>query len=144
LLALIATNQITLILTEQVRAEFERNRGNKIADAMKKLDGARFNLQFPAFAKDYPEYVELRDLSKKAETQHAELVAKITSDANARKLKADELVIDLFAKSTMITTTQDLYLKAVQRVRLGNPPGKDNSLGDTLNWCCLLKRNWGR
>jgi predicted nucleic acid-binding protein len=67
LLALIDSNQIVLVLTEQVRDEFFRNRGGKIADAMKELQKPRYAPAFPAFAKDYPEYAELRKLFSSAE-----------------------------------------------------------------------------
>jgi predicted nucleic acid-binding protein len=42
LVALIDTGKIKLVLTEQVKDEFKRNRSAKIADAMKKLQEARF------------------------------------------------------------------------------------------------------
>ena len=42
LIALIDTGQITLVVTEQVKDEFFRNRGAKIADAMKELYKARY------------------------------------------------------------------------------------------------------
>src|SRR5260370_15203605 len=39
---------------------------------MKKLQEARFKIAFPAFAKDYPEYDELRTLLDKAGKKHAD------------------------------------------------------------------------
>jgi predicted nucleic acid-binding protein len=70
---LIDGNQIELMLPDQVRDEFLRNRGAKIADAMRKLQDAKFNLSFPVFAKSYDGYSELRDLMKKADKAHADL-----------------------------------------------------------------------
>jgi predicted nucleic acid-binding protein len=49
---LIDNEEIKLFLPDQVRDEFFRNRGAKIADAMKKLKEAKFTLSFPLFAKD--------------------------------------------------------------------------------------------
>jgi hypothetical protein len=138
LVALIDATKINLIMTEQIRDEFRRNRGAKIADAMKKLQEARFKISFPAFAKDYPEYDELRTLLEKAGKKHAELVENVTKDAIGMSLKADELVEDLANKATMVSVTDQIYLEALKRVRLGNPPGKENSLGDAVNWECLL------
>lgn len=138
LVALIDNSQIGLILTDQVRNEFLRNRASKIADAMKKLQDARFSISFPAFAKDYPEYAELRTLLDKVGKKHAQLVETITADATSSSLKADALVNDLFAKATVTTVTDEIYLDALKRVRLGNPPGKEGSLGDAVNWECLL------
>jgi predicted nucleic acid-binding protein len=138
LLALIDSNQIVLVLTEQVRDEFFRNRGGKIADAMKELQKPRYAPAFPAFAKDYPEYAELRKLFSSAEKKHSELVEKMSEDAAFSKLKADALVSDLFKKAKLIKFTEALYVKVLARVRRGNPPGKEDSIGDALNWGALL------
>jgi hypothetical protein len=105
---------------------------------MKKLQEARFKIAFPAFVKDYPEYDELRILLDKAGKKHAELVETVTEDAIAGGLRADELVADLFEKATVIAVSDEIYLDALARVRRGNPPGKENSLGDAINWECLL------
>src|ERR1700730_10339428 len=88
LVALLANSEIDLIVPKQVENEFWRNRGAKIVDAMKKLREARFNASFPAFSNDYDEYAEIRDLLKKADKLHAELIGKITTDANNTSLKA--------------------------------------------------------
>lgn len=138
LIALIDTGQITLVVTEQVKDEFFRNRGAKIADAMKELYKARYAPAFPAFAKDYPEYLELRKLLSETGKKHSELVEKMEKDAASSQLKADALVSDLFKKAKLIKFTEALYVKALARVRRGNPPGKESSIGDALNWGGLL------
>jgi predicted nucleic acid-binding protein len=138
LIALIDTGKIELVLTEQVKDEFTRNRAAKIADAMKKLQEARFTISFPAFAKEYLAYAELRGLLEMAGKKHAELVKTITDHAIDGLLNADGLVADLFKKATIVEVSDNIYLKALKRVRRGNPPGKENSLGDAINWECLL------
>jgi predicted nucleic acid-binding protein len=139
LVVLIDNGEIRLFLPEQIKNEFARNRGAKIADAMRKLEDAKFNLSFPLFAKDYAEYAELRGLMKKAEALHAKLVEKIRDDAEDGKLSADKLILALFEKAKNIVIDDELYIEALKRVRLGNPPGKEGSTGDAVNWECLLK-----
>lgn len=138
LIVLIDTGKIELVLTDQVRDEFFRNRGAKLADAMKELNKPRYAPSFPAFAKDYPEYAELRKLLSDVGKKHAELVDKMAKDAESSALKADALVSDLFNKANVIKVTDELYLEALSRVRRGNPPGKEGSLGDAINWGALL------
>jgi predicted nucleic acid-binding protein len=138
LVALVKNKEIILIVPKQVEDEFWRNRGGKISDAMKKLREAKFNASFPAFSKDYEEYEELRALLKKADKLHAELVSKIMADAKDTSLKADEIVAGLFKKATKPEFVDDHYLGALRRVRLGNPPGKNERLGDAVNWETLL------
>jgi predicted nucleic acid-binding protein len=138
LVALVEKKEIELIVPKQVENEFWRNRGAKIVDAMKKLKEAKFNVSFPAFSKDYDEYPQLRELLKKADKIHAELVDKITEDAGSTSLKADEVVTGLFKKAKKPPFSQDHYYSAVMRTRLGNPPGKNESVGDAVNWETLL------
>jgi|HubBroStandDraft_6_1064221.scaffolds.fasta_scaffold314748_3 hypothetical protein len=59
---------------------------------MKRLQEVKFAISFPAFAKEYEEYAELRDLFGQAGKKHAELVKRITDDATNGVLKADDLV----------------------------------------------------
>lgn len=140
LAALIDSKQIKLFLTSQVKQEFDRNRGSKIEDALKKLREARFNLSFPAFCKGYEEYEALRSAMQAASKLHSELLTKVIGDAESNKLNADPVIAELFSKAEIIETTIDIYNKAIMRVRVGNPPGKDESLGDALNWQCLLSK----
>src|SRR6185437_10512904 len=67
LVAFVKTSEIDLIVPKQVENEFWRNRGAKIADAMKRFTDAKFNVPFPSFSKDYDEYTEIRDLLKTAD-----------------------------------------------------------------------------
>jgi predicted nucleic acid-binding protein len=140
LIALIDKQQILLLTTEQVKNEFHRNRGAKIADALVKLREAKFNLSFPVFAKGYSEYDELKELLRKADQKHAELIKRIQKDAKADEISADALVSELLKKSQGIEITNDVYLEALKRVRLGNPPGKEQSMGDAVNWEGLLAK----
>lgn len=138
LVALVEKSEIELIVPKQVENEFWRNRGAKIVDAMKKLREVKFNASFPAVSKDYDEYAELRELLKKADKVHAELVKQITEDAASTSLKADEIVTGLFEKAKRPPVSEEHYLSAVMRTRLGNPPGKNDSVGDAMNWETLL------
>ncbi len=47
LAVLLDQKKVVLYVTDQVRAEFNRNRETKIADAVKRLTDQRLNLQFP-------------------------------------------------------------------------------------------------
>jgi predicted nucleic acid-binding protein len=138
LVALIDTDQIKLVVTQQVMDEFRRNRSAKIVDAMKKLQEVKFAISFPAFAKDYEEYGALRTLLDQAGKKHSELVKTLNDHARDGQLKADSLIADLFKKAASIPVSNTIYNSAVTRLRRGNPPGKEASLGDSINWECLL------
>ena len=139
LTTLVKNGHVELLIPQQTRDEFARNREVKIADAIKRLRDQRLNLQFPQIAKDYPEYTALRDLQRQYERNHAELIRKITDDVKQISLNADELIRELFNNSTLIPTSDELLRRAKDRVDIGNPPGKRGSLGDAINWEAILE-----
>lgn len=136
---LLEKGEVKLYLPDQVVDELRRNRENKISAAIRSLKEQKLNLEFPALCKDYEEYPKLRDLQKQYEKEHSMLLRKITDDVEANCLKADEIIKDLFKKATPIDTTDELIANARYRMDIGNPPGKEGSLGDAISWEALLK-----
>lgn len=129
----------TVHLTRQVCDEFLSNRENKIKDALKKFKDVKFAAQLPAFMKQYGEYeqiklksVELQDLAKA-------ILKKVDVAVVENGLLTDALIKDIFDKSHPIPDTPDLYAKSQMRMALGNPPGKNGSIGDAVNWLALLE-----
>ncbi|ABG39940.1 conserved hypothetical protein [Paraglaciecola sp. T6c] len=138
LVVLLDKGDIKLWLPHQVKDEFQRNRENKIADALKKLKEQQKKPQFPQICKDYPEYEEIREHQKQYERKLSSLIKKVTDDIAEKSLKADEKISELFEKASLINPNAELIMKAKLRMDVGNPPGKDGSLGDAINWESLL------
>jgi predicted nucleic acid-binding protein len=134
----IESNQITLLLTDQIINEFYRNREQRIEGAIKSLRAQTFNPQFPQLCEDYPEIDLLRDALKHHEQAHTALIAKILVDIKAKTLKADRIIQSLFSLGKKLTPDLKTIEKARLRMSVGNPPGKNNSLGDAINWESLL------
>jgi len=137
--ALIDKGEIDLILPRQVVNEFERNRENKISDSLKRLRESTISTQYPQMCKDYPEYITLRESLNAYMKAHSALLTKIQDDVNGHLLAADKIINDLFNKASIIEYDQDVIDKAKLRMELGNPPGKNGSLGDAINWETVLK-----
>lgn len=129
----------TVHLTEQVYDEFSRNRENKIKDALKKFKDVKFAAQLPAFMKQYEEYEQIRQKSAELQDLAKSISQKVDSDVVEMGLLTDVLIKDIFTKSNPIPTTPDLFARAQMRVLLGNPPGKNGSMGDSVNWIALLE-----
>jgi predicted nucleic acid-binding protein len=138
LLEAIERQQITLLLTEQLIDEFNRNREQRIDGAIKSLRTQTFNPQFPQLCEDYSEVELLRESLKQYEQIHVNLTSKITADIKAKNLKADRIVRALFSSGKKLVPNLDILDRARFRMGVGNPPGKNNSLGDAINWECLL------
>ncbi len=130
--------QITLLLTDQIVDEFNRNREQRIDGAIKSLRTQTFNPQYPQICEDYLEIDILRESLRHYEQAHVALITKIAIDIKAKNLKADRLIQSLFSLGNKLINQPTTLDRARFRMGVGNPPGKNNSLGDAINWECLL------
>ena len=135
---LVATGQVTLLITDQILDEFYRNRERRIEGALKSFYGQTFNPQLPQICQDYSEITQLRKTLQEYEQAHSAMVAKISIDIKAKNLPADRILRYLFEKGTKLAIDSVVIDRARLRMSVGNPPGKNNSLGDAINWECLL------
>jgi predicted nucleic acid-binding protein len=138
LIEAIDKQQIVLLLTDQIVDEFNRNREQRIDGAIKSLRNQTFNPQFPQLCEDYPEIDRVREALKHYEQAHITLTAKILADIKAKTLKADRIIESLFRLGKKFVPNMTTIDRARLRMGIGNPPGKNNSLGDAINWECLL------
>jgi hypothetical protein len=111
----------------------------KIKDALNKFEGAKFTSQFPHFLRAYEEYATIRNLASELEERRKSLLEKIAKDIAAKSLVADRLIGQILKTSSIAPVTQQIYESAVTRVALANPPDKNKSLGDSVNWLILKK-----
>jgi predicted nucleic acid-binding protein len=139
----IEKQQITLLLTDQIINEFYRNREQRIDGAIKSFRTQTFSTQFPQLCEDYPEIDTLREALKHHEQTHAALVTKILVDIKAKTLKADHIIQSLFSLGKKLSPDLTTVDRARLRMSVGNPPGKNNSLGDAINWESLLDETPG-
>lgn len=139
LIALINTGNIKLYIPEQTGNEFSRNREVKIADSLDKLRGIKQGNQFPMICHSYEEYELMKIAIKQFETNKTKLLKKLQHDAESGTLLADEVLDQLFSKAINIETSEDILNRSIMRYNIGNPPGKDKSYGDAINWESLLE-----
>lgn len=133
------TNEIVLHLPEQTLNEFERNRETKIADALKRYNEEKLSNQFPIMCKNYPQYSGMMRAIKEFSEHKAKLLELLNNDIETHKLKADKIISSLFENAKFHKYESYRLLKAKERFDLGNPPGKDKSYGDAINWETLLE-----
>jgi len=137
LLILIRDKKINLYLTTQVRHEFARNRESKIHKAITDLN-IKVVDAFPRISHNYDEYREMTEGIRLFNKKRESIINNIIRDAKENKLKADVLIAELFKLAKEIDS--DSFLdKAERRMKFGNPPGKNGSLGDAINWEALLE-----
>jgi predicted nucleic acid-binding protein len=129
---------IQLLLPEQVIDEFVRDREVKLADTLKRIGESKTGGQYPHAFREDPEYQELRALESQFIQVRSRVVARFERTAQAGNLKADRVITSLFDVSVHLPVDAPLLQAAELRRRRGNPPGKRETLGDQINWECLL------
>lgn len=126
-------------ITDQIRDEFMRNRETKIKDALKRFGDVSLAAQLPHFMRGYEEYEVLRKLSQKIKKASQSIRQKADDDIKNNNLAADHLIGSMLEGTTLISTSEETYRKARMRMDMRNPPGKDGSIGDAINWLLLLE-----
>ena len=134
--ALVGTD-IRLLVPEQIYNEVYRNREGKIKDALDQFE--KFNINFPAFFKNYDEYEEFNKKYIELKEAHKEWLRKVKKDIAEQSSPADIALRDFFEGLEFITSSDELVTRAVIRFNTGNPPGKDRKYGDAINWETLLE-----
>jgi predicted nucleic acid-binding protein len=134
----ITSGQVTLLITDQIMDEFYRNRERRIEGALKSFFGQTFNTQVPQICAEYPEVTTLQQTLKEYEKAHNAVVERVAIDVKAKNLQVDRLLQCFFEKGTKLEIDRQIVEQAQLRMSVGNPPGKNNSLGDAINWEGLL------
>jgi hypothetical protein len=138
LILLCKQKRVKLLLPKQVLCEFQRNRENKIFEAIKVLKEQQLNPQFPQICRQYPEYNQLTKLQKEYMEIYKKLLDNIFQDEKTNALLADKILSELFACAENVTENDDIISKAKDRFDRGNPPGKEGSYGDAIIWESVL------
>lgn len=136
--ALIEAEKVEIILPSQVVLEFSRNRESKIKDAIKRLSANDAKAEIPQMIKDYPESADLKSAETIFRDKKKKLLDRLNEEISSNSLKADKVIKNLFSIVNKTATTDEILSKAVRRVQIGNPPGKNGSIGDAINWETLL------
>lgn len=139
----IEKNEVEILLPEQVHNEVYRRRETMINEVICKFE-KQFNtssIQVPNVCKAHDEWPDLNEKIKDLETLPQILkkfADKVRQDAINNKLRADMVIKEIFEKVNLLKYTDEIIANAKSRFDAGNPPGKNNSYGDAINWETLL------
>jgi predicted nucleic acid-binding protein len=140
LASLIKTEQLKLYMTEQIRDEFYRNREKKLRESIAQFERSTESVAgVPRFMADYPQIANYNEYLNQMRKAKDEALQRAKKEAEKGILAADELFRELLKAAGLTKITKGDYLAATRRMRRGNPPGKENSLGDRINWEILLR-----
>jgi hypothetical protein len=134
---LLVNKEVNLLVTQQVKDEINRNRDAKIKSVMDKFKVN--NITFPNICKGYTdEYKKLTKAVSDYKTSHSKIIELINNDIPNVNLHADRVIRDIFESANVLPVTEQILAQAKYRFDVGNPPGKDRSYGDAINWVTLL------
>jgi len=131
---IVKTKDVNLIVTSQQVDEFYRNRDKVIVDAVKELNTT---ISIPKLFSGHKDYKQIRKQAAMIKTEVERVKDETLVAAKDGKLKADGIIARLFENAIKIDA--DIVLKAKRRMAVGNPPGKNGSIGDAINWELLLQ-----
>lgn len=138
LLELVKANQVTLYTTEQVVEEFYRNAEHEIENAISDIAAIPDKVELPRITQQFGEASEILSHFNAIRQAKKALLEAAREAAQGGELREDSLVGEIFAEATELPRTPEIIEKARLRRDLGNPPGKKDTLGDQINWECLL------
>jgi predicted nucleic acid-binding protein len=139
LASLIKTEQVRLYFTEQVRDEFYRNREKKLSESISQFEKNLISIGIPRFMAEYPQVDDYLRAANAAMKSKDEAVQRAKKEAGQVRLAADVLFREVVSAAHVKKMRQADYEAATRRMRRGNPPGKEGSLGDRINWEMLLR-----
>lgn len=129
--------KIDLLVPVQTRDEVFRNREKKFKDSFGKFEFPQ--ITFPIYCKFYEQYVDIKKKYDSLKKEFDEWSDEIESDVINGTIYADKLISEVFQKIAFIEHNKELIARAKERFERGNPPGKNCSYGDAINWECLLE-----
>lgn len=138
---LIKNNKLALLVSKQVEDEFWRNREDVIRDALKSFKETKAIAKIPNLVRTHTKYADLKTAINTVNDLVCQLEKEVSQEITENKLKADELIAQLFSDAKPDPISPDIIEKAKMRIAVGNPPGKNGSIGDAINWEWLLTKD---
>ncbi|MDU3820691.1 MAG: PIN domain-containing protein [Cutibacterium granulosum] len=136
----VKSKELTVWLTSQVLDEFDRNREGVIFDALQKFRDEQVPKSYPKLMHGYSEYGKLKKMAADFRALRENILRVAEKDARKRNLEADRLMEEVFKSAERIDCGDKILNSARERMDRGNPPGKNGSYGDAINWEALLEK----
>ncbi|EPG7393548.1 TPA: PIN domain-containing protein [Klebsiella pneumoniae] len=130
--------RLKLWLPALLKNEFWRNRSKVVADNIRDIEKD----YKPGLPHIFRQHDDIKEFNK-AVAESNKIKNKIFSDIQehfrTETLAADIVIKRIFEVATIIEADEETLKKGMLRYDLGNPPGKNKSYGDAVNWECLLR-----
>jgi len=140
LVNLIKSKKVKLYLTEQVVDEFNRNRENAFKETITHISNFTPKLTIPVMCSDMKEMKSIQKFLKSIAIKKEKILERLKREFRYNNLKIDKIMNEIILSASPFELDNIIYERAIRRFNLGNPPGKNNSYGDAVNWEILLEK----
>ena len=137
LITVIKRKEATLWLPDQVRDEFWKNREGSVIKAIKEFESRTFLPAVPLLIREDPIFPKLMTQVRAAEIIRDEITERVRAQILGEQTRADVAIRELFTHAHLVETAE-LMGAAHERALRRLPPGKEEAIGDRLNWLALL------
>ncbi|MDZ6589791.1 PIN domain-containing protein [Escherichia coli] len=130
--------RLKLWLPELLVNEFWRNRSKVLSETIKEI-AKDYKPALPQIFRQHEKHSLFNDKLIEASRLKNEIITDIQNLFKEESLAADVVIKRIFDAASKIEADDETIEKGKRRFDLGNPPGKNKSYGDAVNWECLLK-----
>ncbi|MCV2957272.1 PIN domain-containing protein, partial [Escherichia coli] len=130
--------RLKLWLPELLVNEFWRNRSKVLSETIKEI-AKDYKPALPQIFRQHEKHSLFNDKVIEASRLKNEIITDIQNLFKEESLAADVVIKRIFDAASKIEADDETIEKGIRRFDLGNPPGKNKSYGDAVNWECLLK-----
>lgn len=142
---LLKDNISSIIITDQIIQEFERNREIVLNNIKQKFQmESKLENFSSSYVQNIEEFKQLVEIQKSYKIKQKEILEKINLVIHDPSLDPiaiyfKELIDDAYRKDIVYFTTDEIITKADKRKKIGNPPVSNKySIGDEINWEIVL------
>lgn len=135
--ALHSNQRLKLWLPEQIINEFWRNRAKVVAEHTKDIE-KDYRPSLPHIFREHAELQKFSEHVNEANKIKNTILKDVQEQFATETLAADIVIKKIFDAASKIKADEEMIARGQRRYDLGNPPGKNKSYGDAVNWECLL------
>jgi predicted nucleic acid-binding protein len=136
----IENREVRLWTTRHVKDELQRNREARVAQSLDAIRKLKPGGKVPQMARNLADFGAFIAARRQFEQQLNALDEQLPAEFFDGTPAADRVLKELLGVATEIVMTEDVVEAARRRAELGRPRGKPGSLGDAINWECLLAK----
>lgn len=129
--------KLKIWLPELLINEFWRNRSKVVADNIKEIE-KDYKPSLPHIFRQHENQKQFLGAVSEANRIKNTILEDIQQQFKDENLAADLVIKMIFDAAVKIEANEVTIGKGKRRYDLGNPPGKNKSYGDAVNWECLL------